>query len=50
MEGENKETEGTRITSAEKGKVKDSRRVEQGKRLAAISRETKERKARKELI
>ena len=28
------------------GKVKDPRRVEQGKRLAAISREAKERKAK----
>ena len=43
MEGENKET---KITSVEKERVKDSSRVEQGKRLAAISREAKERKAR----
>ena len=43
MEGENKET---KITSVEKEKVKDPKRVEQGKRLAAISREAKERKAR----
>ena len=43
MEGENKET---KITMVEKEKVKDPRRVEQGKRLAAISREAKERKAR----
>ena len=43
MEGENKET---KITSVEKEKVKDPRGVEQGKRLAAISREAKERKAR----
>ena len=43
MEGENKET---KITSVEKEKVKDPRRVEQAKRLAAISREAKERKAR----
>ena len=46
MEGENKETEGTKITSVQKEKVKDPRRVEQRKRLAAISREAKERKAR----
>ena len=38
MEGE------TKITTVEK--VKDPRRVAQGKRLAAISREAKERKAR----
>ena len=43
MEGENKET---KITSVEKERVKDPRRVEQGKKLAAISREAKERKAR----
>ena len=43
MEGENKET---KITAVEKERVKDPRRVEQGKRLAAISREAKERKAR----
>ena len=43
MEGENKKT---KITSVEKKKVKDPRRVEQGKMLAAISREAKERKAR----
>ena len=43
MEGVNKET---KITSAEKERVKDPRRVEQGKKLAAISREAKERKAR----
>ena len=43
MEGENKQT---KITSVEKEKVKDPRRVEQGKKLAAISREAKERKAR----
>ena len=36
----------TKITSVEKEKVKDPRRVAQGKRLAAISREAKERKAR----
>ena len=36
----------TKITSAEKERVKDPRRVEQGKKLAAISREAKERKAR----
>ena len=41
MEGENKET---KITLVEKERVKDPRRVEQGKRLAAISREAKERK------
>ena len=39
MEGENKET---KITPVEK----DPKRVEQGKRLAAISREAKERKAK----
>ena len=43
MEGENKET---KITSVEKEKVKDPRRVEQEKKLAAISREAKERKAK----
>ena len=43
MERENKET---KIASVEKERVKDPRRVEQGKRLAAISREAKERKAR----
>ena len=36
----------TKITSVEIEKVKDPKRVEQGKRLAAISREAKERKAR----
>ena len=36
----------TKITSVEKEKLKDPKRVEQGKRLAAISREAKERKAR----
>ena len=43
MEGEYKET---KITSVEKEKVKDPRRVEQGKRLVAISKEAKERKAK----
>ena len=42
MEGENKET---KITSVEKERVKDPRRVEQGKKLATISREAKKRKA-----
>ena len=46
MEGENKQT---KITSVEKEKVKDPRRVEKGKRLAAISREAKERKAREKV-
>ena len=36
--------EETKITTV--NKVKDPKRVEQGKRLAAISREAKERKAR----
>ena len=39
-------TASTKITSVEKEKVKDPRRVAQGKKLAAISREAKERKAR----
>ena len=43
MEGKNKET---KITSVEKEGAKDPRRVEQGKKPAAISREAKERKAR----
>ena len=45
MEGEDKET---KITSVEKERVTDPRRVEQGKRLAGISREAKKRKARAE--
>ena len=43
MEGENNET---KSTSVEKKRVKNPRRVEQGKKLAAISREAKQRKAR----
>ena len=43
MDGENKET---KITSVEKERVKDPRRVEQEKKLASISREAKECKAR----
>ena len=43
MEGDTKEI---KITSVEKEKVKDPRRVAQGKKLAAISREAKERKAK----
>ena len=46
MEGDTVDTASTKITSVEKEKVKDLRRVAQGKRLAAISREAKERKAR----
>ena len=42
------DTEGhnPKITSVVKEKIKDPRRVPQGKKLAAISREAKERKAR----
>ena len=46
MEGENKETKITSVDQREKERVKDPRRVEQGKKLAAISREAKKRKAR----
>ena len=38
--------ESHKITATKAEKVKDPRRVEQGKRLAAISLEAKERKAR----
>ena len=49
MESDNVNTADTtsiKITSVEKEKIKDPRRVAQGKKLAAISREAKERKAR----
>ena len=37
-----------KITSSEKEKTKNPKRVEQGKRLAAISREAKERKKQRQ--
>ena len=46
MENDNVNTASTKITSVEKEKIKDPRRVAQGKKLAAISREAKERKAK----
>ena len=40
-----------KITKAEKNeKIKDPRKVEAGKKLAAISREAKERKARERTV
>ena len=46
MENDNVKIASTKITSVEKEKIKDPRRVAQGKKLAAISREAKERKAK----
>ena len=46
MEGDTENTASIKITSVEKEKVKDPRRVAQGKKLTAISREAKEGKAR----
>ena len=42
----NAKGEETKITSVIKEKIKDPRRVAQGKKLGAISREAKERKAK----
>ena len=42
----NAKDEETKITSVVKEKIKDPRRVAQGKKLGAIGREAKERKAK----